>query len=75
LDGFHDAYIHTKGHAMIGSLKVACLLENGEDETQVKTYDVVQSFALWIASSGIDRNEMFLRWISNRLTKPLRIEE
>ncbi|KAL3586189.1 hypothetical protein D5086_013056 [Populus alba] len=39
-----------EGHALIGSLKVACLLETGEEKTQVKMHDVVRSFALWIAS-------------------------
>ncbi|XAR54678.1 hypothetical protein NMG60_11029918 [Bertholletia excelsa] len=50
LDCSHYGNAHNKGHAIIGSLKIACLLENGEEETQVKMHDVVRSFALWVAS-------------------------
>ncbi|EEF48091.1 leucine-rich repeat-containing protein 2, lrrc2, putative [Ricinus communis] len=49
-EGFLDSNVHNKGHAIIGSLKVACLLETGEEKTQVKMHDVVRSFALWIAT-------------------------
>lgn len=51
LDGSNVYSLHNKGHAIIGSLKVTCLLETGEDDTQIKMHDIVRSFALWIASN------------------------
>ncbi|XP_021715072.1 disease resistance protein RPS2-like [Chenopodium quinoa] len=50
LDGSNEDSLHNKGHAVIGSLKVACLLESGEDDTQIKMHEIVRSFAVWIAS-------------------------
>lgn len=74
LDSSHDGNVQNKGHAVIGSLKVACLLENGEEKTQVKMHDVVRSFALWI-SSGYGRNEKkFLIQPSIGLTEAPRVE-
>lgn len=56
LDSSYDSNVQNKGYAVIGSLKVACLLETGEEETQVKMHDVNRSFALWIASeSGVNK--------------------
>ncbi|XP_058067680.1 LOW QUALITY PROTEIN: disease resistance protein RPS2 [Magnolia sinica] len=50
LDGFRNiSEVHNKGHAIIGSLKVACLLESGDEETQVKMHDVIRGLAIWIA--------------------------
>ncbi|KAJ7955916.1 Disease resistance protein [Quillaja saponaria] len=57
LDGSSDLNVHNKGHDVIGYLKVACLLETGEEESQVKMHDVVRSFALWVASGfGLNWN-------------------
>ncbi|KAJ8750891.1 hypothetical protein K2173_016072 [Erythroxylum novogranatense] len=57
LDRSTDRYVYNKGYALIGSLKVACLLEAGAEETQVKMHDVVRSFALWILSKcGFNKN-------------------
>ncbi|XP_057766492.1 disease resistance protein RPS2 [Salvia miltiorrhiza] len=39
--------LHIMGHDIIGSLKVACFLETGEDPSRVKLHDVVRSFVLW----------------------------
>ncbi|PWA68681.1 disease resistance protein RPS2 [Artemisia annua] len=50
LDNSHEGKARNMGHTIIRSLKVACLLEAGEVETQVKMHDVVRSFALWMAS-------------------------
>ncbi|GFS43844.1 hypothetical protein Acr_00g0087270 [Actinidia rufa] len=50
LKSSNDGNVHNMGHSLLGSLKVACLLETGKEETQVKMHDVVRSFALWIAS-------------------------
>ncbi|KAG6769950.1 hypothetical protein POTOM_025617 [Populus tomentosa] len=62
-----------EGHALIGSLKVACLLETGEEKTQVKMHDVVRSFALWIASKcGL--NNQFLVEASTGLTEAPRAD-
>ncbi|XP_052180845.1 disease resistance protein RPS2 [Diospyros lotus] len=55
LDSSHGDNVHNMGHALIGSLKGACLLETGEVHTQVKMHDVVRSFALWIASDPENR--------------------
>ncbi|KAJ4976606.1 hypothetical protein NE237_001712 [Protea cynaroides] len=61
LDG-SDNYVkaHNKGHALIGSLKDACLLEIGEEKTQVKMHDIVRGFASWIASECGRRQNKFL---------------
>ncbi|KAK3016818.1 hypothetical protein RJ639_006357 [Escallonia herrerae] len=50
LDSIDDGNVRNMGHAIVGSLKVACFLETGEEDSQVKMHDVVRSFALWIAS-------------------------
>ncbi|KAH6779107.1 hypothetical protein C2S52_010344 [Perilla frutescens var. hirtella] len=50
LDCSENGNLHIMGHAIIGSLKVACFLETGEDETRVKLHDVVRSFVLWVVS-------------------------
>ncbi|XP_021277605.1 disease resistance protein RPS2 [Herrania umbratica] len=69
LDSSYDSNAHNKGYAAIGSLKVACLLETGEEETQVKMNDVIRSFALWIASeSGLNKGK-FLMEASSGLTE------
>ncbi|XP_042489140.1 disease resistance protein RPS2 isoform X2 [Macadamia integrifolia] len=62
LDGSGKKYFnaHNKGHALIGSLQDACLLETGEEKTQVKMHDVVRGFALWIASECGMRPYKFL---------------
>ncbi|KAL5721847.1 mitogen-activated protein kinase kinase [Ranunculus cassubicifolius] len=47
LEDMDDAIDH--GHAIIGSLKAACLLETGyNEESEVKMHDVVRDLALWI---------------------------
>ncbi|KAG6772039.1 hypothetical protein POTOM_023435 [Populus tomentosa] len=70
---FHASYVYNQGHALIGSLKVACLLETGEEKTQVKMHDVVRSFALWIASKcGL--NNQFLVEASTGLTEAPRAD-
>ncbi|PON39506.1 AAA+ ATPase [Parasponia andersonii] len=67
--------VHYKGHAVIGSLKVACLLETGEEKTQVKMHDVVRSFALWIASDYGLKKKKFLVQPSLGLTEAPRVED
>ncbi|KAL4589555.1 hypothetical protein LXL04_002463 [Taraxacum kok-saghyz] len=57
------------GHTIIRSLIVACLLETGEIETQVKMHDVVRSFALWMASECGKNRRKYLVQPSAGLTK------
>ncbi|CAO1944797.1 unnamed protein product [Urochloa humidicola] len=42
--------IYNKGHDLLGDLKIACLLEKGEDEDHIKMHPMVRAMALWIAS-------------------------
>ncbi|KAK9715715.1 hypothetical protein RND81_06G184700 [Saponaria officinalis] len=74
-EGFLDGSVPEKGHALIGSLKAACLLETGEDENQVKMHDVVRSFALWIVSNGGKHMEKFLIHGCNGLCETPDIEK
>ncbi|KAJ4957962.1 hypothetical protein NE237_025073 [Protea cynaroides] len=53
-----------KGEALIGSLKVACMLEDGEDEDDeggsVRMHDMMRELALWITSPMSDSSTKFL---------------
>lgn len=69
LDSSQGSYVYNKGHALIGSLKVACLLETGEEKTQVKMHDVVRSFALWISSECGQNKTLFLVEASTGVTE------
>lgn len=76
LDCSHHMNGYNKGHDIIGSLKVACLLEAGDEEkTQVKMHDVVRSFALWIASERGTNKNMILVEASMGLTEAPRTEK
>ncbi|XP_043710523.1 disease resistance protein RPS5-like [Telopea speciosissima] len=39
-----------KGEALLGGLKIACMLEDGEEEDRVRMHDMMQELALWIPS-------------------------
>ncbi|XP_042518620.1 disease resistance protein RPS5-like [Macadamia integrifolia] len=53
-----------KGEALIGSLKIACMLEDGEEKDSVRIHDVMRELAFWITSSSVsDGNLKFLIWI------------
>ncbi|XP_043710522.1 disease resistance protein RPS5-like [Telopea speciosissima] len=39
-----------KGEALLGSLKIACMLEDGEEKNWVRMHDMMRELALWIAS-------------------------
>ncbi|XP_075509679.1 disease resistance protein RPS2-like [Primulina tabacum] len=67
LDSLQDSNVQIMGHAIIGSLKVACFLETGEEESQVKMHDVVRSFALWILSEHSSAEKKFLMRASQGL--------
>lgn len=67
LDSLVDSNVHIMGHAIIGSLKVACFLETGEEESQVKMHDVVRSFALWIVSEHSNAEKKILMRASEGL--------
>ncbi|XP_042500384.1 disease resistance protein RPS5-like isoform X2 [Macadamia integrifolia] len=49
-----------KCEALIGSLKIACLLEDGEDEGSVRMHDMIRELALGITSSDSDSSPKFL---------------
>ncbi|XP_042518548.1 probable disease resistance protein At1g15890 [Macadamia integrifolia] len=49
-----------KGEALTGSLKIACLLEDGEEKDSVRMHDVMWELALWITSSVSDSNPKLL---------------
>ncbi|XP_059633152.1 disease resistance protein RPS2 [Cornus florida] len=74
LDSSGDGNDHNMGYALIGSLKIACFLETGEEETQVKMHDVVRSFALWIASECGKNEKKILIQASAGLTEAPRVE-
>jgi disease resistance protein RPS2 len=42
--------IYNKGHDLLGDLKIASLLEKGEDEDHISMHPMVRAMALWIAS-------------------------
>ncbi|XP_077233768.1 NB-ARC domain-containing disease resistance protein [Tasmannia lanceolata] len=63
------------GHAIIGNLKAACLLETGDEETQVKMHDVIRGLALWIASECGKKKNKFLAQASLRLTEAPGVEK
>ncbi|KAJ4958729.1 hypothetical protein NE237_025840 [Protea cynaroides] len=49
-----------KGEALIGSLKAACMLEDGEYEGSVRMHDRMRELALWITSPESDSSAKFL---------------
>lgn len=78
-EGFFDCFQngdpHIMGHAIIGSLKEACFLETGEEESQVKMHDVVRSFALWVASEySSSIGNRFIMLASEGLVQPPRAD-
>ncbi|XP_042516102.1 disease resistance protein RPS2-like [Macadamia integrifolia] len=48
-----------KGQALLGSLKIACMLEDGEEKDSVRMHDVMRELALWITSSVSDSSPKF----------------
>ncbi|KAG0493816.1 hypothetical protein HPP92_004810 [Vanilla planifolia] len=59
LENINEAY--DSGHALIGGLKAACLLESGDDgEREVKMHDVVRDLAVWIASDCGEKHNRFI---------------
>ncbi|KAL4186170.1 hypothetical protein AMTRI_Chr09g12870 [Amborella trichopoda] len=56
-EGFIDSLgniraARNKGHTLVGSLKIACMLQNGDYENSVKVHDVMRELAIWITSTG-----------------------
>ncbi|XP_042482271.1 putative disease resistance protein At4g10780 [Macadamia integrifolia] len=49
-----------KGESLIGSLKIACMLEDGESEGSVRMHDMMRELALWITSSELNSSSKFL---------------
>lgn len=62
------------GYFLIGDLKAACLLETGDEKTQVKMHNVVRSFALWMASEQGTYKELILIEPSMGLTEAPKTE-
>ncbi|XP_042517265.1 probable disease resistance protein At4g14610 [Macadamia integrifolia] len=52
--------VKNKGEALIGSFKIACMLEDGELKGCVRMHDVMRELALWITSSVSDSNPKLL---------------
>ncbi|KAF8392314.1 hypothetical protein HHK36_022656 [Tetracentron sinense] len=52
-----------QGHDIIGTLKLACLLESGYNEdTQVKMLGIIRDLALWVASEyGRKKDKLFVQ--------------
>uniref|UniRef100_A0ACD5W4H4 Uncharacterized protein n=1 Tax=Avena sativa TaxID=4498 RepID=A0ACD5W4H4_AVESA len=42
--------IYNKGHDLLGDLKIASLLDRGQDEEHISMHPMVRAMALWIAS-------------------------
>ncbi|CAH2077914.1 unnamed protein product [Thlaspi arvense] len=63
-----------KGYFLIGDLKAACLLETGDEKTQVKMHNVVRSFALWMASEQGTYKDLILVEPSMGLTESPKAE-
>ncbi|KAL5574656.1 hypothetical protein UlMin_016355 [Ulmus minor] len=57
-DDIHDA--RRQGEEIIGTLKLACLLESGESEEYVKMHDVIREMALWLACERGHKKNKFL---------------
>ncbi|PON66340.1 AAA+ ATPase [Parasponia andersonii] len=57
-DDIHDA--RRQAEEIIGTLKLACLLESGEPEQSVKMHDVIRDMALWLACDRGQKKNKFL---------------
>ncbi|PIA60107.1 hypothetical protein AQUCO_00400774v1 [Aquilegia coerulea] len=50
------------GHGIVGTLKRACLLENGRNSEEVKMHDMIRELALWIAREyGRGEGKVFVK--------------
>lgn len=74
LTSSHGVNTIYKGYFLIGDLKAACLLETGNEKTQVKMHNVVRSFALWMASEQGTYKEVILVEPSMGLTEAPKAE-
>ena len=64
LDEYRNNNIHVtfnRGEFIIGTLKLACLIESDESEEFVRMHDVIRDMALWVAnSSGWNRSKILV---------------
>lgn len=67
LDSSENGKLHIMGRAIVESLKHACFLESGEDESRVKLHDVVRSFVIWLVSEIAEKK--FIMQASKGLTE------
>lgn len=74
LSSSHGVKTIYKGYFLIGDLKAACLLENGDEKTQVRMHNVVRNFALWMASEQGTYKELILVEPSMGLTEAPKAE-
>lgn len=74
LTSSHGVNTIYKGYFLIGDLKAACLLETGNEKTQVKMHNVIRSFALWMASEQGTYKELILVEPSMGLTEAPKAE-
>ncbi|PIA34040.1 hypothetical protein AQUCO_03900143v1 [Aquilegia coerulea] len=57
---FEEAF--NMGHSIVGTLKRTCLLENGDDDDEVKMHDVIRELALWLAREcGREEGKVFVK--------------
>ncbi|VVB11467.1 unnamed protein product [Arabis nemorensis] len=75
INSSHGVNTIYKGYFLIGDLKAACLLETGDEKTQVKMHNVVRSFALWMASEQGTYKEVILVEPSMALTEAPKAEK
>ena len=60
----HEAY--NLGEHVVGTLKLACLLESDESEEFVRMHDIIRDMALWIANTGgRERNKILVQHVSS----------
>lgn len=64
LDEYRNNNIHVtfnRGEFIIGTLKLACLIESDESEEFVRMHDVIRDMALWVAnSSGWNKSKILV---------------
>lgn len=68
LDGccrnMHDAF--NLGEFIVGTLKLACLLESDESEEFVRMHDMIRDMALWVANtSGREGNKILVQRVGS----------
>jgi disease resistance protein RPS2 len=64
LQNIHDAF--NLGEFIVGTLKLACLLESDESEEFVRMHDMIRDMALWVANtSGREGNKILVQHVGS----------